>query len=65
MAARADVLTNSTMIEVCHLRKSFAGKVVLEDVNFRATRCCLRGDGRQWQRQIDNFAAPYWGAQAR
>jgi phospholipid/cholesterol/gamma-HCH transport system ATP-binding protein len=46
MAARVDVLANSPMIEVRHLRKSFAGKVVLEDVSFAVPRgavCVVMG----------------------
>jgi phospholipid/cholesterol/gamma-HCH transport system ATP-binding protein len=46
MAARANVLANPPMIEVRHLRKSFTGKVVLEDVSFSVPRgavCVVMG----------------------
>jgi phospholipid/cholesterol/gamma-HCH transport system ATP-binding protein len=44
--AVAEPQADASMIEVCHLRKAFAGRVVLEDVSFtvaRGTVCVVMG----------------------
>ena len=47
MAADEQLTAGDPMIEVRHLRKAFADKVVLEDVSFTVPRgAVLRGDGR-------------------